>query len=70
MVWTASGADTARRAIVPVPIVFDDCRRCGAADHRYTVAGRGSDVDEAPKAFARLKTGRARGKVVVRVRQP
>ncbi|KAH6722084.1 reticulon-4-interacting protein 1, mitochondrial precursor [Leptodontidium sp. MPI-SDFR-AT-0119] len=25
--------------------------------------------DEAPKAFARLKTGRARGKVVVRVRQ-
>jgi hypothetical protein len=25
-------------------IVFDDCRRCGAADRRYTVEGRGTGV--------------------------
>jgi NADPH:quinone reductase-like Zn-dependent oxidoreductase len=28
------------------------------------------EFDDVPKAFARLKTGRARGKVVVRVRRP
>lgn len=43
-------------------IVFDDCRRCGAADCRYTVEGRGTGVARVtermlarlPKAFGSL----------------